>query len=195
MVQLRRAHSVAWLCAIVAWGCSTPEPPAESTVVVVEKELPAVDQAVLDAAEALEVRNARLPAKNLLTAGQPDQDQFEALRVAGAQTFVSLRPASESGAGWEELYAAENGIDFARLPISGSDALTRENVDAFADLMADAGDGPVVLYCGSSNRVGAMVALKAYWIDGAPPESALQMGLDAGMTRLEGEVRALLGLE
>ena len=54
------------------------------------------------------------------------------------------------------------------------------------------GDEPTVLYCGSSNRVGALLALKAYWLDGADPEDALELGRAAGMTRLEGRVTELM---
>lgn len=195
MLAARHIVSTLSLCVIALSGCSETEPEPESAADPVETEALAMDRAIYDAAVEVELRNARLPETNLVTGGQPDQEQIEALRAAGAQTFVSLRAASESGAGWEELYAAEEGLEFARLPIDGADGLTRENVEIFAGLMEGQDDRPVVLYCGSSNRVGAMVALKAHWIDGVGPEEALEMGREAGMTRLEGRVRELLGLE
>ena len=43
--------------------------------------------------------------------------------------------------------------------------------------------------------MGAMLALKAHWIDGVDAAEALEIGLAAGMTRLEAPVRELLGLE
>jgi len=51
-----------------------------------------------------------------------------------------------------------------------------------------------MLYCASSNRVGAMLALKAHWVDGESPEEALELGLAAGLTSLERSVRDLLDL-
>lgn len=151
------------------------------------------DPTLSDATE-LGVRNARMPVDGLVTAGQPTVDQMEGLARAGFASFISLRPEAEDGAGWEESHAADRSYGFARLPISGVEDLTRENVDAFAGLLEGAGDEPTVLYCASSNRVGAMLALKAFWIDGAEPEEALELGLAGGMTRLEGPVREILGL-
>jgi hypothetical protein len=52
----------------------------------------------------------------------------------------------------------------------------------------------VALYCASGNRVGALLALAAARHEELPPEQALQLGLDAGLTRLEPALRERLGL-
>ena len=52
----------------------------------------------------------------------------------------------------------------------------------------------MLLHCGSGNRVGALLALKAFWLDGGSAEEALEVGLAGGVTRLEPTVRELLGL-
>jgi hypothetical protein len=59
------------------------------------------------------------------------------------------------------------------------------------------GDGaePVVLHCASSNRVGALLAMKAFYLDDATPEEALALAKKAGITRMEPSVRQKLGLE
>lgn len=150
--------------------------------------------ATLELAVDLGVRNARMPMPGVLTGGQPTEEQFDALSEAGFTRFISLRPTDESGAGWEENHGGGAPHDFSRLPISGAESLTRENVETFAALLAQRGDEPTVLYCASGNRVGAMLALKAHWVDGVGAEEALAVGLDGGMTRLEGPVRGLLGL-
>jgi len=151
-------------------------------------------RATLDIAAGVGVRNARMPLEGIVTAGQPTVDQLEELEAAGFENFISLRPATEEGAGWEEEHASGRSYDFERLPISGGGSLTRENVEVFATILEEAGDGPTVLYCASSNRVGAMMALKAHWIDGVDAREALELGRAAGMTRLEGTVTELLGL-
>lgn len=151
----------------------------------------------LGTALEIEVKNARSPSAGVLTAGQPSQVQLEALHTAGVTHFISLRPATEDGAGWEEdHHAAATGADyiFHRLPISGASSLTRENVDTFAALLREAGETEIMIYCGSSNRVGAMLALKAQWIDAVSADEALQVGIASGMTSLEAPVRALLGM-
>lgn len=166
---------------------------ASLAVACTSQERNTVDPTLTEATE-LGVRNARMPVDGLVTAGQPTVDQMEGLARAGFASFISLRPEAEDGAGWEESHAADRSYGFARLPISGAEDLTREKVEAFAGLLEGAGDEPTVLYCASSNRVGAMLALKAFWIDGAEPEEALELGLAGGMTRLEGPVREILGL-
>lgn len=157
-------------------------------------EVAATDDGGLALAERMGVLNARQSTPGLLTAGQPTEEQLEALVGAGYEHVISLRPVDESGAGWEELHASAEGYDFRRLPISGASSLTRENVEAFAAMLEEAGDGPTVLYCASGNRVGAMMALKAYWLDGVDARDALELGVDNGMTGLTDPVRDLLGL-
>jgi len=148
----------------------------------------------LQAAVDLGVRNAKEPIPGVVTGGQPTQEQLEGLGDAGYRHFISLRPTSEEGAGWEEALVPGWGYDFERLEIADAGSLTRENVETFARMLEQAGGEPTVVYCASGNRVGAMLALKAHWIDGVGAEDALQLGLSAGMTRLEAPVRELLGL-
>ena len=174
-------------------ACATEEPPSADTGP--EAAVSSVPDAALAIAIDRGVRNARMPVEGLITAGQPSQEQFAALRSAGVAHFVSLRPTTEDGAGWEEGLASSEGFDFNRLPISGAGSLTRENVEAFAAIMDDVGDEPAVIYCASSNRVGAMLALKAHWIDGESPEAALELGRSSGLSSLEDPVLELLGLE
>ena len=169
-----------------------------------EQEAPAPDTAAgtaltaptptLEVATQLGVRNARMPRPGLLSGAQVTEEQLAGLSDAGYRHFISLRPTAEDGAGWEEAYSASAGYDFQRLPIEGAASLTRENVETFARLLEATGGEATVLYCASGNRVGAMLALKAHWIDGVPPEEALELGLAAGMTRLTEPVRGLLGL-
>ena len=140
------------------------------------------------------VPNAREPRPGLITAGQPTQAQFDALAEAGYRNFISLRPVTESGAGWEEAFVSGRELDFDRLPIAGGGDLTRAAVEELDRLLAEAGDEPTVVYCGSSNRVGALMALRAHWLEGASPEEAMAVGRAAGMTRLEGDVARILGM-
>ena len=178
--------------ALLAVACSSDAIPEET-----DDEIAAAAGLApsLDVATGLGVPNARMPVPGLVTAGQPTVEQLEALSAAGYTNFISLRPESENGAGWEEAHSVDHDYDFDRIPISGAGSLTRENVEALAALLEEARNQPTVVYCASSNRVGAMLALKAFWLDGASPEDALELGRAGGMTRLEGAVTELLGLE
>ena len=120
------------------------------------------------------------------------KEQFDALAAAGVQRVLHLRRKSEQGTGWEEARAAEAGVRFERLEIAGGPGLTRENVEAFAKLLASYGDDKILVSCASSNRVGAMFALKAVWLEGADKEAAMALGKRAGMKRLSLTVEKLL---
>jgi uncharacterized protein (TIGR01244 family) len=135
--------------------------------------------------------NERMPAAGLLTGGQVTREQMTELAEMGYSTFVSLRPVSEEGAGWEEEFAASQGMTLVRIPVGSAEDLTRENARILADTLAEA-DGKAVVYCKSGNRVGALLALKAHWIDEESAEEALAFGRDAGLTRMEPVVQKIL---
>ena len=179
---------------LVSAACSNDAPPEAAGTAGAAAAPAAVPlrSSALEAAVALGVTNAHEPAPGLLTAGQITEAQMEALVTAGYRTFVSLRLPTEQGAGWEEAYTSERKVWFMRLPISGAGDLTRGNVEALDQILDAAGDGPIVVYCGSANRAGALLALRARWMDGAPPEDALALGRAAGLTRLEPDVARLL---
>ncbi|MFN9948730.1 MAG: hypothetical protein ACK56S_17980, partial [Planctomycetota bacterium] len=52
--------------------------------------------------------------------------------------------------------------------------------------------GPVQLRCGSSNRCGARLALKAFHVDGLGKDDALACGRRGGLKALEPTGAALL---
>jgi protein tyrosine phosphatase (PTP) superfamily phosphohydrolase (DUF442 family) len=147
----------------------------------------------LETADRLGVRDARMPASGLLTAGQLSETQ--ALAQDGYGSSISLRRSREDGAGWEEPYGPDRGCDVHRLPVAGARGLTRENVDAFASLLESTRGTPTGVYCGSSNRMAATMALKVYGVDGVEPARAYQMGVDAGLAGLSEAVGEMLGLD
>ena len=144
---------------------------------------------------SLTITNARMPAPGLLTGGQITREQMAALRSLGYRTFINLRPADEAGTGWEEEFARSEGIAFERIPVAGEADLTRDAAERLAAALHKSGAGPAMVYCGSGNRVGALLALQARYVDGRSPEEALVFGRDAGLTGLEPKIRELLGLQ
>ncbi|MEX2467306.1 MAG: hypothetical protein WD995_10370 [Gemmatimonadota bacterium] len=147
------------------------------------------------AVAALGVQNVAVPLPNLITAARPSEEQMDALVSMGYDRFISLQLPEEAGAGWEEGRFAGAGGRFERIPVAGPDDLTRENVERLAAVLEEAGAEETVLYCASSNRVGALLALKAYWLDGADADEALTLGRAAGLTGLEPNVRRLLEMD
>ncbi|MEM7481694.1 MAG: sulfur transferase domain-containing protein [Acidobacteriota bacterium] len=137
------------------------------------------------------VPNARRPAPQVVSGGQPSAEQLKSAREAGFRTVINLRGEGEPGAKGQEIEAL--GMEYRAFPIASAEDLNEENARAFSALLADA-DGPVLLHCGSGNRVGALFALSAFYVDGATPEEALEKGLASGLTGLEPVVRQRLGV-
>ena len=147
------------------------------------------------AAAAELLPNQKSPAAETLSGGQPSAEQLAASRDAGYRTVINLRTADEKTSIENEAdLVAELGMDYVTLPIAGASGLTRDNVDAFA-LALETAEYPVLIHCGSGNRIGAMFALKAFYLDGKNAEEALQIGRDSGLTQLEGAVKEILEAE
>ena len=182
----RVSITASLLAALLAVGCKS-EPAA------VPESAPMVDVAAVPADPATLVRNGKMPLEGVLTGGQPTDEQLAALRDAGYKTVINLRQPDEKGTREEPATVAALGMTYVSLPVAGAEDLNEENAGALAAAL-DAAEGPVLLHCGSGNRVGALLAMKAFHVDGASAEEALELGLAGGVTRLEGTVREKLGL-
>jgi len=140
------------------------------------------------------IRNARVPMDGLLSGGQPTPSQIEAAARGGFRTVINLRTDQEPGFEWEREAVLKAGMRYVQIPV-GADGLARENVERIDAALGKAlTDGPVLLHCGSGNRIGAVLALREVWLGGKPPEEALSYGLASGLTGLEGKVREILEL-
>jgi len=141
--------------------------------------------------EMPDLLNRASPETDVLTGGQPDAADLVKLGKSGFRQVIDLRQDAETPDFDEAKAARDAGLSYASLPIAGAAGLTRENVQAFDRLLADA-QRPVLVHCASGNRVGAMAALRAAWIEGHSPEDAIAIGKRWGLKALEPTVRALL---
>ena len=141
----------------------------------------------------LQLNQPSVPEPGLLCMGQFNEAQMESLVRLGYRSFINLRLPAEPGSGWEADQAGSLGVTYANLPIANANSITEENARRFAHLLEGA-QGPTVVYCASSNRVGALYGAKSFFVDGKSAEESLQLGRQTGLTRLEPRLRALLGL-
>ncbi len=156
-----------------------------------ESELAAVSslKVDLDAVTKLGVVNA---VDGVTTAGQPDEEGFKVFAEMGYAAVIDLRTVGENR-GLDEPSVVEGlGMDYINLPI-GRDGITFANAKALEDAIASY-DEPVLVHCGSANRVGALFALSEY-AKSKDLEKALEAGRAAGLTRMEGTVRKVLSEE
>lgn len=148
----------------------------------------------LEANPPLGIVNERQPLPGVTTAGQPTDDQLAAAKAAGYKTVVDLRPAAEAPERDEAAKAGRLGMGYVNIPVAGPADLTEDNARQLLALLNDDSKKPMLVHCGSSNRVGALVAVGRAKIDGKNAEEALALGKEAGLSSLEPAVRQLLGL-
>lgn len=129
------------------------------------------------------------PVDGITAAGQPDEAALKVFADQGYTTVIDLRTAGEDRGIDEPAVIQSLGMDYVQLPI-GRDAITFESAKTLDQLISDA-DGPILVHCGSSNRVGALLALRKS-LGGADDESALAHGIEGGLSSLEGRVKDVL---
>lgn len=134
------------------------------------------------------------PLPGVVTGGAPSTlEGFRAVAALGIRTYVELRGDAEIPEGTREAVEAA-GMKYVRLTVTGEADLDLASARALDALLDDAANLPAAIACSSGNRSGALLAVEGFWLDGLPAEEALELGLDAGLTRLEPSVRLLLGL-
>ncbi len=137
------------------------------------------------------VASASAHAEDVISAGQPDAAKIAEYADNGVAVIIDLRGATEDRGLEDEAATVEAaGMKYVPLPITGKEAISFENARRLDELLEQS-DGPVVVHCGSGNRVGALMALRAS-LRGASDEEALAVGEEYGMTRLSGVVAEVL---
>jgi uncharacterized protein (TIGR01244 family) len=141
-------------------------------------------------AQGTDIPNRAEPLDGITTGGQPSAEALAAIAEQGFTTVIDLRSAEEDR-GFDEAGTVEGlGMSYISLPVSGASGVSYENASALDRILADI-DGPVLLHCASSNRVGALLALRAK-LKGADDEAALALGENAGLTGLKPAVEQVL---
>lgn len=131
------------------------------------------------------------PQPDIISCGMPSMKDMEKAASDGIKTVINLCSPSDTPA-YELSRLKELGIRYANIPVTGPQDLTREKALALGEIINDCGQHPVLIHCMSGNRVGALMAMKAFHADGATPAAALDYGLKSGLGMLRGEVERLL---
>ena len=129
------------------------------------------------------------PVDGITPAGQPDEAAFKVFAANGYSAVLDLRTEGEPR-GLDERAVVEGlGMEYVQFPID-DDGITFENARSL-DALIDQYQGPVLVHCASSNRVGALLALRAS-LDGIDDAAALEVGKAGGLKSLEGQIRDIL---
>jgi len=124
------------------------------------------------------------PVDGITAAGQPDVAALQVFADSGYVAIIDMRgPDEDRGMDDEKGIVEGLGLEYVAFPIHNADELTFDKAKEL-DGLIESYDRPVLLHCGSSNRVGAILALR-HSLNGASDEEALEHGKAGGLTRLE----------
>lgn len=133
------------------------------------------------------------PTPNIITGGQPDKSVLEDLKQQGVKTIINLRAEQEMQDIDEASIAASLGMNYVHIPIAGPDDVTFDNASILHDAICEHEEqGKILIHCASSNRVGALLAIRAYHKLDQSPGEAMDLGLEAGLTGLKPKVASML---
>jgi uncharacterized protein (TIGR01244 family) len=128
--------------------------------------------------ETLDAMNYKRLSPSLAVAGKPSKEALDSLKAAGFRTVIDLRQPSEGVPSAREAVEAQ-GLTFVSVPVS-PDTFSIGDVKRVEAVLTDRSAAPVFLYCSSSNRVGAALAVVEYR-RGRSKDDALAEGRKAGM--------------
>ncbi len=137
-----------------------------------------------------DMSNTANPGPNLMTGGQPSIDDLNKMAKEGVKTIVNLRTKGEFKQFDEKLVVENLGMKYVLIEVDGSDGITLENTELL-DSILNEGQNTLV-HCASSNRVGGLLAYRAFRLQGRSTAEALAFGKKAGMRSTEKKVRQLM---
>ncbi len=125
------------------------------------------------------VNYTRLDA-TVACAGATPKEAMAGLKELGFVSVVNFRTAEEEGADIEgsQAAAAAAGLKYFHIPVRRP---TPEDVETFLEVVADTGNQPVYIHCGSANRVGAMWYIKRVQQDGWDSARAMTEAESVGL--------------
>jgi uncharacterized protein (TIGR01244 family) len=122
-------------------------------------------------------------------ASQPSAADFEQAKQGGIRTVIDLRHTGEVKDFDERAVVEGLGLAYVQLPWNGVEQLTDEVFDRARELLRTA-ERPILLHCGSANRVGAVWLPHRVLDGGLSYEAALAEARTIGLKTPEYEARA-----
>ncbi len=131
------------------------------------------------------------PVDGITSSGQPDEAALRVFADAGYAAVIDMRgPDEDRGLDNEQAVIEDLGMDYILFPLTSREQISFDTARKLDEVLQGI-DGPVLVHCGSGNRVGAVLALR-HSLSGASKEESIAYGKNAGLTRLEDVVRERL---
>lgn len=122
-------------------------------------------------------------------ASQPAAADFEQAKAAGVRTVINLRHENEIKDFDERAVVTGLGMNYVNLPWHGPEQLNDEVFTRARELLSSA-EQPVLVHCGSANRVGAVWIPWRVLDGGVTFEQALAEAKTIGLKTAEFETKA-----
>ncbi len=98
-------------------------------------------------------------SEHIATAGQPNEEQFAAIKEAGYQILVNLAPSGSTDAIPHEGEIVESlGIHYVHIPVIWTNP-TLDDLDRFFSILNANAKKPVFVHCAKNMRVSAFMYL------------------------------------
>ena len=139
------------------------------------------------AEKGLDMANARHPMENLITGGQPSEEDLRGFAERGYELVINLRLAGEFDDFNEAGVVESLGMRYLNIPVAGMGDLTPENARLLHDALEAAG-GAVVLHCASGRRAGALLGVEGFLFHDLSGEEAIALGVRANLDHVAGAI-------
>lgn len=149
---------------------------------------PLSEPATLQAAEVGTIRNLHTFG-DIWLAGQPGAEDFALVEDAGIATVINLRKTDEPVGFDVAACVADNDMLYANPAFRSPDELTDELFGELRELLREA-PRPLLLHCGSANRVGAVWIPWRVLDKGVELEQAVAEAKEIGLRSPEYEAKA-----
>ncbi len=147
-------------------------------------------QTVPFANQITKVRNYNRTTDQIATGGYLFEGGEEELKDNGFVTILDLRTPQE-GTADEKIRVEKIGMKYVNIPIYGG-SISDKQIKQFTEII-DKSEKPLLVHCGSGNRVGALLSL--YNIKkGVPNNIAYKIGRASGMSlSMEDNIKNIVG--
>lgn len=133
---------------------------------------------------AKELSHGSQPLPNVVTGGQPTEDQLARLRDAGVKVVVDLRDPMEPRAFDEPATARALGLEYVNIPVRPG-ATSDDQLERVREVLRNADEKPVLLHCASANRVGGALIPHLMLDHGATEDEATERAMHVGLRSAE----------
>ena len=132
-------------------------------------------------ASKISTRNFLRINSEICTSGQPSLEDLSRFKEEGIRAILNLRrPSEDPILAAEEKKARALGLRYFNIPVDSSN-LQEEDADEFVRVVADEANRPILIHCGSANRVGGFWiiyrVLQDHWSFEEAEEEARRIGL------------------